>query len=104
MTRKMAFEKRNGNSYYYRKKRVGQSVISEYIGIGETAFLLSQMDFWEHREKRIEAEKQRKSKERIEKIDQDIDEISEINRNLVDALFLANGFHQHKRQWRKKRK
>ena len=37
-------------------------------------------------------------------LDDQINELSEINQILVDALFLMNGFRQHKRQWRRVRK
>ena len=33
----MAWEERNGKSYYYQKRREGDRVVSEYIGTGELA-------------------------------------------------------------------
>ena len=30
----MAWEERNGNQYYYRKRRQGNRVVSEYVGKG----------------------------------------------------------------------
>ena len=52
----MAFENRHGNSYYYRKKRDGNRVISEYLGCGELAYLIAQFD-------EIECEKRRNQRE-----------------------------------------
>ena len=36
-------------------------------------------------------------------IDEQLDELSKLNQILVNALFIINGYYQHKRQWRKKR-
>ena len=100
----MAFESRRRKRYYYRKKRVGKRVISEYIGKGEFADYLSEFAKYNRIRQRIEAQKTWETREKLEQIDREIDEIGEVNRNLVDMLFLINGYHQHKRQWRKKRK
>jgi wobble nucleotide-excising tRNase len=100
----MAFEARRKKNYYYRKKRVGSRVVSEYVGKGEFADYLAKFDKYNRLKQRIEAQKTREMREKLEEIDREIDEIGEINRNLVDMLFLINGYYEHKRQWRKKRK
>lgn len=99
----MAWETRGGKSYFYRKKRIGGKVRSEYVGTGEGAALSELCDNITREENEIKRNRQKRKRAKSESLDGRINELSGINRNLVDALFLANGFHQHKRQWRKKR-
>jgi hypothetical protein len=97
----MALEERNGNLYYYQKKRYGNRVKSEYIGKGEAAFLISQMDILK-REKRLnEVEKERKKRLKIEKIDQELSNFEQNIKTLVKAYLLSRGFFQtQSREWR----
>jgi len=50
----MAWEKRGDNLYYYRKKRHGRQVTSDYVGGGPLAQRLSELD-QEEREERSPA-------------------------------------------------
>ena len=100
----MAWETRGNRSYFYRKKRVGGKVKSEYIGGGEVAKLIARREQLERQVSDAAAERSKREREAADALDERINELSEINRILVDALFLINGYHQHKRQWRKKRK
>lgn len=100
----MAWEKRGKRSYFYRKERVNGKVKSIYIGSGELAALLDYHDKDRRESKKFEKENQARERIKAEILDDEINALSEINQCLVDALFLINGFHQHKRQWRKKRK
>ena len=44
----MAWEERNGNRYFYRKRRVGDRVISEYVGGDFMAeFIAENRDLWD---------------------------------------------------------
>ncbi len=99
----MAWEKRGNRSYFYRKERINGKVKSEYVGSGEVAALLERCEKGRRELKQLEKEKLKRERMKAELIDEQINALSEINQNLVDALFLINGFHQHKRQWRKKR-
>jgi hypothetical protein len=40
----MGWEERNGKSYYNRKERDGYGVRSVYVGWGDTAQLIAQLD------------------------------------------------------------
>jgi hypothetical protein len=99
----MGFERRGNNTYYYKKEREGGRVVSRYVGSGETASLIHTLNQWEKAEK--EDEKQRRNKERRREADLDaeIDSLFGLTGVFTDALFLTHGYHQHKRQWRKKR-
>lgn len=100
----MAWETRGNGRYFYRKERIGNKVKSVYIGSGELAELIAQCEKGRRIERHIDKHRRQVQIFDAEKLDEQIDEISELNRSLVEALFLLNGFHQHKRQWRKKRK
>lgn len=103
----MALEWRGNNLYFYDKERDGGKVRSVYAGKGETALLFHWMR--EDRKREKEFEKQRKNKEIMQdraveiEIESILDSFSEIAKVITDGFFLTNGFHQHKRQWRKKR-
>ena len=103
----MALELRGNSLYYYTKEREGDKVRSVYYGKGERAFLFYQFHLLHKRD--ADEEKQRKLSERMSEmspeneLDALIESFCEISEMLTDAFFLTNGFHQHKRQWRKKR-
>lgn len=101
----MALERHGNNLYFYEKERSGDRVRSVYAGKGETALLLNQMRLLKKQEE--DEEKQRKNNLRSRLAENEVESIIEsfadVGKILTDAFFLTNGFHQHKRQWRKKR-
>ena len=99
----MGWETRGGKEYYYSKEWEDGTCVSKYVGAGELAELIGQCEWGRRLEKRREQYLKQQRRAAEEAIDQEIDELSEINKTLVDALFLINGFHRHKRQWRMKR-
>ena len=99
----MAFENRHGNSYYYRKKRDGNRVISEYLGCGELAYLIAQFDEIEQLKKKFEQEKEAKIRQKINEKSVEIEKLHKENVEIIEFVLISLGFHQHKRQWRKKR-
>ena len=97
----MALEKRNGNLFYYRKRRDGNRVISEYVCKGEPAFFLSQIDKIERLEKQTEAEKQRNNREALEEIDRELSNFEEKTKSLLEAVLIDKGFYRtNSREWR----
>lgn len=95
----MAWETRKNGNYLYRKVKKRGKVRSVYIGRGDIA----EIELHRQAERAAELEAQKLQRKEAELLDQKIDEFSELNKTLVDALFLINGYHQHKRQWRRKR-
>ena len=99
----MALEYRNGKPYYYRKIRRGKKVISEYVGSGDVAKLNAQLDktkvfikkFNKLQIANIEAEHEREDKE--------LNQLEKQIKESLNQVAISNGYHQHKRQWRKKR-
>lgn len=94
---------REGEGHYYtRSKRVGGRVVREYVGTGEEAALIAQLDAMERLE--------RKQAQAILKAERDSDRVQEtalvdyykaVDEVLTESL-LAAGYHKHKGQWRRK--
>ena len=99
----MALESRGKKSYYYRKRRVGQRVISEYVG-GGMAGEFAEMSDSDDRQK---ADLRRRAFQELQRrdatIDKEIDDIGTQVKALVQAALLVTGYHQFKRTWRKQR-
>ena len=99
----MAWESRRNKSYYYRKRKVGGKVFSEYLGNGFLA------DYAEGMDERAKAEAARKRKEweaikdEQRRLDKIVDDFTALVNTYTDALMLVTGHHTHKRQWRKER-
>ncbi len=103
----MGLERRGNGLYLYRKKRLGNRVISEYCGSGHLAILMQKYDQLERDEAQAEDELANQTFERMRQcfaeVDQVIDSICQEAQLLEDALYLIAGYHKHSRQWRKKR-
>ena len=98
----MAWEERKGNRYYYRKRREGGRVVSEYIG-GDLAGLFALLDEEDQEHRQWERDAQREEREAQQAIDKQIDEVIGLARTLADAAMIEAGYHRHKGQWRKRR-
>jgi hypothetical protein len=97
----MALEVRNGNTYYYRKRRIGKRVISEYVGKGELAFLLYQYDQIEREEIEIQFTERKEYLEKISKVDCDLVNLEKEIKTIIEKSFVAIGFYKTtSRQWR----
>jgi hypothetical protein len=99
----MALVFRNARPYYHRSVRRDGRVTSEYRGSGKLALLIHEMDgmsrdarAWE----RLEETDERDAREAAE---QPLDEYFDLVEQIVREALLAAGYHQHKREWRKRR-
>ena len=95
--------RRNGNLYYYEKRREGDRVISEYVGGGLVASLAQKRSELERQQKQAERERLKAERMSMAEIDTALDGFSDMVDSLVEAELISMGFHQHKRQWRKRR-
>ncbi len=97
----MAWESRGNRDYYYRKEWIDGKCVSSYVGAGELAELLAQLDRITQAEKEIEAEKQRESREKEAEIDRNLNEVERKTRNLVESFLIERGFYKtSSREWR----
>lgn len=99
----MGWENRKGRQVYYRKKRIGKRVVSEYVGSGEDAFLIAILE--DHERDKAERKRRawRKTIEREAGIDRLMGDAAKIVKTLTDAMLVVNGYRRHKGQWRKRR-
>jgi hypothetical protein len=97
----MGFENRSGRQYYYRKERIGNRVVSRYIGTGEFAELLAESDRLCAMKRAHNFIKSLQEKNDLEETDRDLDELEANIKILVDSFLVGKGFYKTKsREWR----
>jgi hypothetical protein len=99
----MAWEDRNGSRYYYRKRREGKQVVSEYVGGGLAGRLAEILEGEDRQETEYKRHELRKRKRQSVEIDAQVSEVQKYTRTITRAYLLLAGYHAHKRQWRKSR-
>lgn len=97
----MAWEDRNGSRYYYRKRRQGNRVVSEYMGGGLSGQFAEILDMEDRQETEYKRRELGKQKRQAAAIDTRLNEIEKYTRTLTRACLLLAGYHTHKGQWRK---
>ncbi|GAA4399846.1 hypothetical protein GCM10023187_12350 [Nibrella viscosa] len=100
----MGLEIRNSRPYYYRKVRRDGKSTSEYVGSGFVAEYAAVMDEADQAENQTRRERLQRQREADRKADQELISLERTLKELFTTVALANGYHQPKRQWRKKRK
>jgi hypothetical protein len=98
----MGWEKRQRGSgaYYVMKTRFGNSVVSHYVGKGETADLISQMQEIYAEKARCEAWKRQHDRERSV-WEQQLDAYCADVRGIFRREMEAAGWYLHRREWRR---
>jgi len=99
----MGWERRGGGMYYYRKRRQGDRVVSEYVGSGPLAALAAAFDQLRREEQSLQRERMQQEHEAIRALDGDVEDVCTVIRVLTYGALLAAGYHTHKGQWRKNR-
>ena len=99
----MAWETRGTGRYYYRKKRVGGRVVSEYIGQGQTAQTIAEIEATYHQ--LHHSLSMLAQAEREAEADQEaaFDALARQIAALTRGTLLLAGCHTHKGQWRRQR-
>lgn len=100
----MGYETRGNQRYFYLKERQGGKVVSRYLGngiIGELAHAAACEVKFQHDLQQADLYYY---KTEIRKIEQISDDFDTITRTLTKAVLISNGYHTHRRQWRKKRR
>jgi hypothetical protein len=99
----MGWEQRGGNEYYYKKERDGSRVKSVYVGRGEIAHMVAQIQatspLLERVARRLKSPEHMKS----EKAEAALEQASDIIELITQGALLVAGYHTHRRQWRRKR-
>lgn len=97
----MPWDKRG---YYYRKKRIGSRVVSEYVGVGFIANLEADADQKERHERNLKRADEYSERETAAALDESMEAADALITALMRQELEAAGYRQHARgQWRKRR-
>ncbi len=97
----MPWDKRG---YYYRKKRIGSRVVSEYIGRGFMANLEAGQDQTERDARAYERRELQAQRAKDAQLEAGIIAADELISAAMNQALEAAGYHRHARgQWRKRR-
>src|SRR4051794_34960339 len=100
----MAWEtRRNGRTYYYRKRWVNGRCVSEYQGTGRLAEIGAELQAIRNARAvdwRDQAEAERAA---LPPDDPALADLETLLAGLTRAVLLVNGYHTHKGTWRKRR-
>jgi hypothetical protein len=99
----MGWEERHGKRYYYRKVWANGSCVSQYVGAGPVAEAIGQLTQLDQQRLKFERDVSRAEQADIAALDSQVDKFCAFVGQVVIAVLLATGHHQHKRQWRKQR-
>ena len=100
----MGWERRGSGCYYYRKRRQGSRVVSEYVGAGEHGAAAATRDILARAERERLRQERIRERERLLALEQAGSEAEEQVRMVTRAWLLAAGYHTHKGQWRRRRR
>jgi hypothetical protein len=100
----MAWKTINGRRYYYKSERAGGRVKSTYFGAGESGTLMANMVAFERLERAADREQLREERQDSEAEETAVSEWFDGVQAVANAAMIAAGFHQHKGQWRRKRR
>ena len=95
-----------GRRYYYQRKRVNGRIEYTYYGSGPATPLmaeLDQLDRERRQQERWEAQMARNEFTEVAATPEALTLLLEQAHSAVAAALVDAGYHQHKRQWRKKR-
>jgi len=99
----VGWEKRRGRRYYYRKRREGGRVVSEYLGRGEWVATAIYLDGQSRKERARKRAREQREHEAVLKVDRQLAEVGAVIAALTRAALLESGYHLHKGQWRRRR-
>jgi hypothetical protein len=100
----MPLKRINGRPYYYRNVKVDGKVRSEYLGCGEVAEVIGQIEAEDRRERDLAARAWRAERDELDAEDLRRGASFQAVERIVAMALELSGFHRHKRgQWRKRR-
>ncbi len=100
----MGWKTIKGNRYYYRVRREGGRVVTEYYGKRRPAELLARLVDMDRAERVIQVARQAEKRDQDAEIDQALDDLVNEAKTQAKDLLITAGCYQHKRQWRRRRR
>jgi hypothetical protein len=89
----MGWENRGNKKYYYRKRRVGEKVVSEYIGAGPEAERIAREDQLERQKLKRHRQVRERRRAEFSALDDQLDLLDRSIRTLINAHLLLAGYH-----------
>src|SRR5262245_8130442 len=100
----MGWKTINGRQYYYRSRREGGRVTTEYCGCGYPAGLFAQLDEIDRRDRLLQQLDAKAERDEWRQIDEALDDLVAAARRAASEALTAAGYHRHHRgEWRKRR-
>lgn len=99
----MGWEERAGRRYLYRKRRHGRQIRSEYVGGGELGDAVATLDAVEREQRTLARVAEQEEGKRQDAFDAQVDQFLALTRLIASEALIAQGYHQHSGQWRKRR-
>ena len=99
----MGWEQRGSQQYYYKKEREGSRVKSVYVGRGEIAHTVAEIQSSSSLLERVARNIKPAEVVKREKAEAALQQAMEMIDLITEAVLLTSGFHTHHRQWRRKR-
>jgi len=100
----MGWEQRGTHQYYYRKEREGSRVKSTYVGRGEIAQMISEIQSSAPLIERLAGIIKSPQVVKEQKAEAALKQADDLIHLLTQAALLTAGFHTHHRQWRRTRR
>ncbi len=100
----MGFKIINGRTYYYRSRRIGERVLSEYCGTGRHGEFFHSLDAADRAERLDSREAERSERKHDAQREHSLDELVARVQVEATAHLQALGYHRPKRgPWRRRR-
>lgn len=97
----MSWETRGNDRYYYRRRKVGGQMVTEYLGNDWLAEMAAAQDEADRRERAAAAAEWQAMVDDERKTLATLATVDDLISTLTAGVLLANGYHTHRRQWRK---
>ena len=97
----MSWETRGNNRYYYRRRKVDGQIQAEYIGSGTVADFIARQDEIDRRRRAAAAAEWQAMVDEDNETAAMVEHVDDLVKTLTAGVLLANGYHTHRRQWRK---
>jgi hypothetical protein len=97
----MSWETRGNNRYYYRRRKVGGQIETEYIGSGTVADFIAKQDEHDRAQRAAAAAEWQAMVDEERQTAAIIAKVDDLVSALTVGVLLANDYHTHRRQWRK---
>ena len=91
--------------YYYRSRREGGRVISEYLGVGAVGAAAARRDEERRAQTIAERECNRAAREEARQLEVALRDLARVSDQLMAETLTTAGFHRHHRgEWRRRRR